>query len=394
MTTDWLASWVGAHHDDLVAVRRQIHAHPELGFAEYATTELLVQQLTKAGLEPRVLPRGTGLVVDIGSGARTVAIRADIDALPLTDPKDVPYRSTVDGVCHACGHDAHTAIALGVALAFADRAQHVDLPGRVRVIFQPAEEKMGGAREMIAAGAVDGVERLFALHCDPRLRAGRIGLKLGPITAACDLVEVRVSGPGGHTARPHLTVDVVDALSRIAVDAPALLARRCDVRARLLLTWGAIQAGDAPNAIPGSGILRGTVRVLDRSAWAEAEKHFHSIVADIAAASGASVDVHYERGVPPVVNDDTCVDLLRSAITAELGPDAVTRTNTSMGGEDFAWYGEHVPVAMARLGVHAGETMYDIHQGSFDIDESAIGVGVRALARTALDTLTSPRLRT
>ncbi|AYY14681.1 amidohydrolase [Actinobacteria bacterium YIM 96077] len=384
MTTHWLATWVEAHHDELVGVRRHLHTHPELAFEEKATTELLVQRLTDAGLAPRRLPRGTGLVVDVGTGPRTVAVRADIDALPLSDPKDVPYRSAVEGACHACGHDAHAAIGLGIALALAEASE---LPGRVRVIFQPAEERMAGAREVIAAGELDGVERVFALHCDPRLHVGRIGIKLGPITAACDLVELNVTGPGGHTARPHLTVDVVDALSRIAVDTPALLARRADVRARLLLAWGAIQAGEAANAIPSTGTLKGTVRVLDHAAWAEAEKNLRAIVADVAAACGASAEVHYERGVPPVVNDDACVDLMRTAIAAELGDDAVTRTNTSMGGEDFAWYGEHAPVAMARLGVHNGNAVHDIHQANFDIDERAIGVGVRVLARTALHAL-------
>ncbi|NEE02928.1 amidohydrolase [Phytoactinopolyspora halotolerans] len=387
MTDNWLASWVRSHHDELVAVRRQIHAYPELGFNEHATTDLVRERLIKAGLQPRVLPRGTGLVVDVGSGPRTVAVRADMDALPLADLKDVPYRSTVDGVCHACGHDAHTTIALGTALALADAP---DLPGRVRVIFQPAEEKMGGAREVIAAGEMDGVDRVFALHCDPRLKVGQVGIKLGPITAACDLIDVRVLGPGGHTARPHLTVDVVDALARIAVDTPTLLARRADVRARLLLTWGAIQAGDAPNAIPGEGVLKGTLRVLDHAAWAEAEKNFHSIVSDVAAACGATVEVNYERGVPPVINDDTCVQLMRDAVTSELGADAVARTNTSMGGEDFAWYGEHAPLAMARLGVHSDGEMHDIHQGSFDIDERALGVGVQTLTRTALNACAAP----
>nr|WP_281352244.1 amidohydrolase [Phytoactinopolyspora alkaliphila] len=367
-------------------MRRRIHAFPELGMNEHVTTDLIAKMLAEAGLKPRILPRGTGLAVDVGSGPRTVAIRADMDALPLMDLKDVPYRSTVAGVCHACGHDAHTTIALGVALAL---SQARELPGRVRVIFQPAEEKMAGAREVIAAGELSGVERVFALHCDPRLQVGRVGIKLGPITAACDLIEVKVSGPGGHTARPHLTVDVVDTLSRIAVDAPGLLARRTDVRARLLLTWGAIQAGDAPNAIPSEGVLKGTVRVLDHAAWADAEKQFRSIVSDIAAACGADVEINYERGVPPVINDDACVELMRGSIATELGADAVARTNTSMGGEDFAWYGEHAPMAMARLGVHGGGTMHDIHQGSFDIDERALGIGVRVLARTALDALTT-----
>lgn len=383
----WLPGWVGAHHEELVTIRRQIHANPELGFNEYATTALLVDRLTAAGLQPRILPRGTGVVVDIGSGSPTVALRADMDALPLPDLKDVAYRSTVDGVCHACGHDAHTTIALGAALALTELP---DLPGRVRVIFQPAEEVMGGAREVICAGELDAVDTVFALHCDGHLPVGQVGVKTGSITAACDLVEVRVTGPGGHTARPHLTVDLVDTLARIASQSPALMNRRVDPRAGMTMVWGAIQAGTAHNAIPGTGVLRGTVRLLDHEVWAETEKQVTSVVTDLAAGSGAAVSIKYERGVPPVVNDPRCVERVRSAVTAELGADALTSTRTSMGGEDFSWYGERIPIAMARLGVHGAglTTMRDLHQGTFDIDERALGVGVRILVRTALGALT------
>ncbi|WP_232827218.1 amidohydrolase [Jiangella endophytica] len=390
MTYDWLASWLDLHTDELTALRRMLHARPELGLNEHQTTDLLVRQLTMSGLEPRVLPRGTGVVVDVGTGSRTIALRADIDALPLPDLKDVPYRSTVDGVCHACGHDAHTVMALGAAMALAKVPQ---LPGRVRVIFQPGEEIMAGAREVIAAGALEGVERAFALHCDPRLPVGQVGMRSGPITAACDLVEVRVSGPGGHTARPQLTVDTVDTLSRIAVDAPALLARQIDIRAGFSLVWGSIQAGGPPNAIPSEGVLRGTVRVLDHAAWADAEKYVRAVVRDIAHPSGARVEIDYERGVPPVVNDEASVTLMRQAVATELGPHAVTGTSTSMGGEDFAWYGEHVPLALARIGVHGSALpkMGDLHQGDFDIDEKALAYGVRVFVSTALAALASSR---
>ncbi|HSJ61986.1 MAG TPA: amidohydrolase, partial [Jiangellaceae bacterium] len=203
MTNNWLSGWVADHHNELVGLRRRIHSRPELAFAEYATTELVLGRLEAARLNPRRLPNGTGLVVDVGSGDRTIAVRADIDALPVPELKSVPYRSTVEGVCHACGHDAHTAIAVGTALALAEAPY---LPGRIRVIFQPAEERMGGARAVINAGELEGVEHVFALHCDAHLPVGQVGLRVGPITAACDLVEVRLTGPGGHTARPHLTV--------------------------------------------------------------------------------------------------------------------------------------------------------------------------------------------
>ena len=386
MTNKWLSGWVDDHHDELVDLRRRIHSRPELGFTEYATTELVLGRLEAARLNPRRLPCGTGLVVDIGSGERTVALRADIDALPVPDLKNVPYRSTVDGLCHACGHDAHTAIAVGAALAL---AQAPRLPGRVRVIFQPAEERMGGAREVINAGELEDVEGVFALHCDAHLPVGQVGLRAGPITAACDLVEVRLHGPGGHTARPHLTVDLVETLSRIAVDSPAMVGRRIDARAGLSLVWGAIHAGEAPNTIPSSGMLRGTVRVLDHAAWSDAEKQVTSVITDIAAAAGASVEINYERGVPPVVNDQTGVDLMRTAIITELGASAVADTRASMGGEDFAWFGEYAPVTMARLGTHSDalSTVRDLHQGTFDIDERALGLGVRVLVSTVLQAL-------
>lgn len=386
MTYTWLASWLNTHLDELITMRRQLHAHPELGMHEYKTTELLIQRLKACGLAPRILPKGTGVVVDIGREGPIVVLRADIDALPLVDTKDVTYRSTVDGVCHACGHDAHTVIALGTALALAG-VPH--LPGRIRIVFQPGEEIMAGAREVIAAGELDGVERAFALHCDPRLPVGQVGLRAGPITAACDMIEVVVTGPGGHTARPQLTVDLVDTLARVAVDVPAILARQIDIRAGFSLVWGAVRAGGAPNAIPSEGTLRGTIRVLDHAAWTDAEKYVRAVIGDVVAASGAGLDIRYKRGIPPVVNDETSIALMRSAVEAELGNPAVTGTEMSMGGEDFAWYGERVPIGLARLGVHGSNlpTMADLHQSEFNIDEQALGYGVRIFVSTALAAL-------
>src|SRR4051794_14617490 len=196
-------AWLEEHEDDLSAVRRRIHANPELGRKEFVTTALLVERLERAGLSPKVLDAGTGVVCDIGDGdGPLVLLRADIDALPLPDEKDVSYRSQVPGVCHACGHDVHTAALLGAGLALAEYADR--LPGRVRLVFQPAEEVMpGGALDVIAQGGMDDVTAIFALHCDPALEVGRVGLKSGPVTAAADTVEVRLWGPGGHTSRPH-----------------------------------------------------------------------------------------------------------------------------------------------------------------------------------------------
>lgn len=370
---------------DVIALRRDLHAHPELAFEEKRTTGVILDRLHRLGLIPQVLPGGTGVICDIGTAGPIVALRADIDALPISDLKEVPYRSAADGVCHGCGHDAHTAILLAAAAEIVD----ADLPGRIRLIFQPAEESLpGGALSVVAAGGLDGVGRIFALHCDPRLETGRVGTRIGPITAACDQVEVVLSGAGGHTARPHLTVDVIDVLGRLITELPGLLSRRVDPRAALSMVWGAVDAGRAVNAIPMSGRLRGTLRVLDRNAWDAAEPLVRTLVDQIAAPSGAHVETSYLRGVPPVVNDAGAVALQRAAIVSALGPDALVGTEQSMGGEDFSWYLESVPGALVRLGVQRpGGAPFDLHQGTFDIDEDALEVGVRytvALARAAL----------
>jgi amidohydrolase len=386
----WLDDWLDEHLAGLVAVRRQIHRHPELGYREYETTALIERQLQLAGLRPRTLPVGTGTIADVGSGPRTVALRADIDALPLTDAKDVPYRSNVAGACHACGHDAHTTMLLGAAAALS-ALPDAALPGRVRFVFQPAEESVpGGALEAIDGGALKDVERIFALHCDPKLVTGKVGLRAGPITAACDKVEVRLTGPGGHTARPHSTVDLVYALGKVITDVPGLMSRRADPRHGMSLVWGSVDAGVAPNAIPRDGALRGTVRMLSREAWHGAEDLVRSLVTEAVAPTGAGVEVAYTQGVPPVVNDGGSVELLRSAAQAALGVGAITEAEQSLGGEDFAWYLDRVPGALARLGVrHPADTgpYLDLHQPTFDIDEASLAVGVKFLVHTALTAL-------
>jgi amidohydrolase len=377
--------WVTANHPQLVATRRHLHAHPEIGYAEFETTSFLEERLRHHGLTPRRLPTGTGLVVDVGSGRPVVVLRADIDALALADLKDVPYASTREGLAHACGHDVHTTVVLGVAMALASMD---GLPGTVRCVFQPAEETVpGGATEVVASGVLDGASRAFALHCDPSIPAGKVGLRTGAITAACDRMDVTLLGPGGHTARPQLTVDLVDALGRLITDLPGLLSRQVDPRAGMSLVWGAVQAGVAANAIPQRGQLRGTVRVLDREAWRDAEGLMRSLVERVAATTGAEVDVDYIRGVPPVVNDPRAVALLRAAALETVGHDQVVLSPQSMGGEDFGWFADVMPIALARLGTHGGGAPLDLHRGTFDVDERAIGVGVRLLARTALHAL-------
>jgi amidohydrolase len=365
----------------LVDFRRDLHAHPELGREETRTTERIAEVLRGAGLEPRALPSGTGLLCDVGS-APTVGLRADIDALPLADAKDVAYRSRVPGVCHACGHDVHTTVVVGAGVFLAELAAADRLPRGVRLIFQPAEELMpGGALDVIEAGGLDGLERLYAVHCDPALEVGQIGLRIGPVTSATDHVTVRLSGPGGHTARPQNTADLVSALGDVVVRVPAVLARRVDPRAGVNLVWGEIHAGTAANVIPRDGVLSGTLRMLDRQVWETVPALLAEIVRGVAAPYGVEVDVTHQRGVPPVVNDASAIGELGDAARAWVGPDAVAGTVQSLGGEDYGWMLEKVPGALARLGVRplGLDTAVDLHHAAFDVDETCLDTGVRLL---------------
>jgi amidohydrolase len=369
-----LDAFLDDHEDRLIGFRRDLHMHPELGFDEHRTTKRIIEELTAVGLQPTVLPKGTGVICDIGpSDGPTVALRADIDALPLQDEKRVPYASTAARVCHACGHDVHTTVLLGAALFLARQAAEGLLPGRVRLLFQPAEEVAGGALSIMAAGGITDVDRIFALHCDPRFEVGQVGLRVGPITAACDRVSVKVTGTGGHTARPHLTGDLVYALAKIVTELPAALSRRVDPRSSLSLVWGRVVAGSVANAIPDEGLAEGTVRCLDDDAWHKAPEMMRSLLDSVAGAYDVKA---------------TSVQMVRDAASQVLGEEAVLPTPQSLGGEDFGWYLESIPGALARLGVRTpGGADYDLHRGDFDVDERSIAVGVRVMAATALTAL-------
>ena len=375
---DTAESWLAAHYDDLVAWRRHIHRHPELGRQEFATTQFVADRLVEAGLNPKALPGGTGLTCDFGpEHAPRIALRADMDALPMAERTGAPYTSTVPGVAHACGHDAHTAMVLGAATALASAPE---LPMGVRLIFQPAEELMpGGALDAIAAGALSGVSRIFALHCDPRLAVGRVAITAGPITSAADSLEITLHSPGGHTSRPHLTTDLVYGMGTVITGLPGVLSRRIDPRHGTVMVGGAANAGVAANAIPQIGTLAGTVRTASRETWLEMESLVRETVSGLLAPLGIEHSLQYRRGVPPVVNEERSTQIMTHAIEA-VGPDVLADTRQSGGGEDFSWYLEDVPGAMARLGVWSGEgDQLDLHQPTFDLDERALAVGVRVL---------------
>jgi amidohydrolase len=381
----WLDGWLARNSTDVLEWYRHIHAHPELSCQEFTTTEFVAGLLASAGLRPMLLPAGNGLMCDVGSGGRCVGLRADMDALPLTESTGLPYASTVPGACHACGHDAHTAMLAATGLALASAPE---LPGRVRLIFQPAEEVMAGALDVIAAGGIEGVDSIFGLHCDPRLEIGKVGTRVGAITSATDWLELRLTSPGGHTSRPHLTADLVHALGSVITGLPALLSRRVDPRSGTVLVWGAVHAGEAANTMPHDGTLRGTLRTSDHEVWADLGPLIEDLVQSLVAPTAVGFELHHRRGVPPVMNEEESTKILRAGVEAALGADAVAGTRQSSGGEDFGWYLEHIPGSFARLGVWSGDgTPPDLHQPTFRLDERALLLGVRVLTHTALAAL-------
>jgi amidohydrolase len=379
---------VDALETELVEMRRDLHAHPELAWQEERTTALVAERLEKAGVHVKLLPK-SGLLAELGSDdGPLVALRADLDGLPVDDLGEEPWASTVEGVAHACGHDVHTSALVGAGIALADAHAQGALPGRVRLLFQPAEEVMpGGALEVIAAGALDGVGHVFGLHCDPTIDVGEIGLRVGPLTGAADALTVRLTGRGGHTSRPHLTEDLTYALGKLVTELPGALSRRLDPRAGASLVWGVVRAGSAKNVIPAAGEVAGTLRMLDAVAWADAEDLVRELIVQILAPYGVGAEVTYVRGVPPVVNEAASTALLSGAVRSVLGEQGAVSTPQSLGGEDFAWYLEDIPGAMGRLGTRTpGGRTYDLHQGDLHIDERAVAVGAKVLAGAVLTT--------
>ena len=388
-----IAAATAALAERLVAFRRDLHAHPELGHAEHRTTQRVGDALASLGLEPKPLPASTGLTCDVTGPdweprMGMVALRGDMDALPLSDTKDVSYASRVAGIAHACGHDVHTTVILGVGHVLAELRTQGLLRTGVRLVFQPAEETSpSGAPLVIRAGALEGVREAYALHCDPRTTVGQIAVKRGAITSAAVRVNVTLRGSGGHTSRPHLTADIIGALGALITQTPFVLSRRLDPRSGASLIWGLVTAGSVENAIPRTGELGGTLRVLDVPGWKAAIAMLPEMITTIAAPYGADIDIAIDPGIPPTVNTPHGVARLVDAAERQLGPDTVARTSQSMGGEDFAWILQSVPGAMARLGVRPrGITEADwpdIHQSAFDVDEECLQVGVQVLSRLA-----------
>jgi amidohydrolase len=390
MSVDWrreIDAAVDRISERMVELRRHLHAHPEPSGEELQTSLRLYQLLDELGLAVRMGPEGCGVVVESRwqDGPRRIAVRGDIDALRIQDQKQVPYRSTVRGVMHACGHDVHTATVFGAltALHWLETAGQLPWPVTWRGIFQPAEETGGGADAMVAAGVVEGVDAILSLHVDPTRRAGRIGVRPGVFTASSDAMRVTVSGRGGHAARPHESNDPIAAAAELISTLYQFVPRATDSQDAVVVSFGQIHGGQNANVIPEQVVLEGTVRTLDRNVREKTIAHIRTLADGIEKVTGTRLEVCFTEGTPSVYNDVGLTKLISDEATQLLGADKVTEmSRPSMGSEDFAAYLEHVPGSMFRLGAAGELTPWPgLHTPTFDVDETCLAVGAKLLAR-------------
>ncbi len=365
----------------VVELRRALHRIPERGHEEHLTTRLLFDTLTEHGISPHRRPGGTGLWADVG-GTPLVAFRADIDALPIDEPEENDPRSEHPGWMHACGHDAHAAVGVGIAAVLS----RLDLPAGVRFLFQPAEERLpGGARIMVDEGLIDGLKSIIAFHVNPVLPAGQVGFKTGPITASTDGMTIVLEGPGGHTSRPQNTVDLLKAAALVVTGIPERIRTAVDPAIPVVTAFGSIHGGDAPNVIPTRIQLTGTVRTGDRAIWGELAGIVDNALTDLLRPTGATHRLNYVQGVAPVVNDGDIVETATKGMARAIGEENVVPVEMSMGGEDFYAYLDRIPGALFRLGAATGGG--DIHSATFRVNDDCLPVGVAAGSAALLQLL-------
>ncbi len=358
--------------------------YPELGFQETRTAARVAEVLTELGYRVRTGVGRTGVVAERGEGHPVIAVRADMDALPIQEENDVPYASQVPGVMHACGHDAHTAILLGVAKLLADEP----FPGTVRLLFQPSEEAedkegVSGAPRMIQDGAMEGVEAVLALHVDSTAPAGKIVLETGPSSAGVDTFYATILGRGGHGASPHKTVDPIYIAGHVILGLHGIVSRRLDPMEPAVVTIGAIHGGQADNVIPDRVELKGTIRYMKP----EVQRQIHAEIEralQIARTLGGDYDLRITIGYPPMINDAGVVDLLREVTVGLLGEEALHPPHPGMGAEDFGFFSQLAPGAMFGLGCRIEGDERTAHNPRFDIDERCLPVGAAVLAESVL----------
>lgn len=380
---------IDQHADQLVALRRHLHANPEPSGEESQTSVHLYRLFDERGLQVNIGPNGCGVIVESrkSDAPRLVALRADIDALRIQDEKQTAYRSQCAGIMHACGHDAHTACAYGALLALDQLAADGVLPAPLawRGIFQPAEETATGAAQLIEAGAADGVDAFFALHVDPSLQAGQIGVRSGVLTANAEMMRITVNGTGGHAARPHESHDPIAAAAELINTLYQFVPRKTDSRQAVVVTIGRVAGGDNANVIPEQVELLGTVRTLDREVQRRTLEHIRRLAHGVAEITSTKIDVHFPVSIPAVDNDAALSELVRMEALDLLGQSGVRLIDApSMGSEDYALYGDLAPATMFRLGAAASPPGPPLHNPMFDIDERCLAIGAKLLARSAV----------
>ncbi len=370
-------------------IRRFLHAHPEPSGEEFQTTAYLAELAQDAGLNFRIPRSGRGLIIDAGASVarRRFAFRADIDALRIHDEKSVVYRSRATDRMHACGHDAHTAMAAGAVLALAECAETLPPGFAWRAVFQPEEESATGALAMIEDGAVEGIDAIIALHVDPTLAVGEIGYRHGALTATCEEFHVTIEGRGGHGARPHTTDDPVPAAALAVQMIYSLVPRAVDARSPTVVSIGMIEGGVNPNVIPNEVVLRGTIRTIEPGGEDTVRARIGEILRGIEQAANVRCRIDTPYRIGAVRNDLTvtnrCLKAARDLVT---GDNLVPVARPSMGGEDFAHYLDHAPGCMLRLGVgFPGEPVRHLHSNTFDINEDALSLGAKVLVRSLLE---------
>lgn len=372
----------------VVADRREIHRHPELMYEVHQTAALVVKRLQELGIETRTGVGGTGVVGLLRGGrpGKTVLLRADMDALPIAERNKHDYCSQNPGVMHACGHDGHTAMLLGVARVLND--MRGEIRGSVKFMFQPAEEGGAGALKMIEQGVLEDphVDGAFALHVDALHYVGEVALRSGPTMAAADRFTITVRGKGGHAARPHLAVDPVVVAAHVVTALQTIVSREVDPNDQAVITVGSLTSGTAFNVIPDDATINGTVRTYNPKLRGQIEKRLGELASGVAAGMRATAETQYFPGYPPLVNHEVGVELVRDAVSEAIGPQAVVEKEQVMGAEDFSYVLQRVPGAMFHLGVRdrSWAEPRPIHSSSFDMDENALPIGVAAMAATAL----------
>ncbi|MSR68825.1 MAG: amidohydrolase [Phycisphaerales bacterium] len=388
-----LKSLIARELPSLIALRHDLHAHPELGLEEHRTSQVIQRELAAAEVAfVAQVGGGTGVIGHLpGGAAKAVALRADIDALPITEETRLPYASTYAGVMHACGHDGHTTILIGAARVLAKLAAQKPLPRPVTFVFQPAEENLGGASRMIADGCLTGrigpaVSDIYALHAWPWLPLHTVGVRVGPILASTDSFTVHVRGRGSHAAWPHLAHDPAIALAAIVTALQTIVSRTVDPTHAVVVSICTIRAGNTFNVIAEDGILQGTLRTLDLADRTHAIERIHHITHHGARMHGCEATVDFKTGCAATVNDATATEQVRAAVRDVSGTTLVEMPVAFMGGEDFASYGERVAASFFLLGIQANDAsaLSALHHPTFDFNDDAIGDGVETMCRIAL----------